>query len=116
LAYGRDGRLRVGPNVDFAAAAVASARSCIAEVNTAVVAPAGCPGVGEARLSAVGGAGRALPTLAGGAPAAVAGARRPAGARRRSATPIVSRPDWAPSPPRSSPRWATRTISACIRA
>jgi 4-hydroxybutyrate CoA-transferase len=53
LAYGRDGRLRFGPNVDFAAAALAGAHACIAEVNAAVVAPAGCPIVDESRFDAL---------------------------------------------------------------
>jgi 4-hydroxybutyrate CoA-transferase len=48
--YDRDGRLRLGPNVDFAAAAMARARCIVAEVNTAFVAPAGCPLVPESRF------------------------------------------------------------------
>ncbi len=42
-AYDRDGVLRLGPNVDFVAAAMAHARSVIVEVNDAFVAAAGCP-------------------------------------------------------------------------
>lgn len=47
---GRDGRLRVGPNVDFVAAAVSSARTVIAELNAGCVAPAGCPIIDEAGI------------------------------------------------------------------
>jgi 4-hydroxybutyrate CoA-transferase len=46
----REGRLRLGPNVDFVAAAMAQARCVVAEVNSAVVAPAGCPLVPESRF------------------------------------------------------------------
>ena len=42
-AFDRDGNLCLGPNVDFAAAAMSSARMLIGEVNDAIVAPAGCP-------------------------------------------------------------------------
>ncbi len=41
--YGRDGRLRLGPNIDFAAAAMSNARTLIVEVNDAFIAPTGCP-------------------------------------------------------------------------
>ncbi len=37
-AFDRDGNLRLGPNVDFAAAAMSSARMLIGEVNEAIVA------------------------------------------------------------------------------
>ncbi|MFX3657728.1 MAG: acetyl-CoA hydrolase/transferase family protein [bacterium] len=50
VARGRDGRLRLGPNVDFAAAALASARVVMAELNEALVAPAGCPVIDESRI------------------------------------------------------------------
>ncbi len=43
VAYDRDGVLRIGPNVDFAAAVLASAKVVIAELNTALRAPLGCP-------------------------------------------------------------------------
>jgi 4-hydroxybutyrate CoA-transferase len=43
VAYGRDGRLRLGPNVDFVAAALRGARCVVGELNEALVAPAGCP-------------------------------------------------------------------------
>ncbi|HET6472810.1 MAG TPA: acetyl-CoA hydrolase/transferase C-terminal domain-containing protein [Pseudomonadales bacterium] len=72
LGYGRDGRLRLGPNVDFAAAALAGARACIAEVNTAVVAPAGCPTVDESRFDALVRTHRPLRPFDGGKPDAVA--------------------------------------------
>lgn len=53
VARGRDGRLRLGPNADFAAAALAGAEFVLAECNSALVAPAGCPPVDEARLHGV---------------------------------------------------------------
>jgi 4-hydroxybutyrate CoA-transferase len=43
VAQGADGQLRLGPNVDFAAAALGCARVVAAELNTAFTAPAGCP-------------------------------------------------------------------------
>jgi 4-hydroxybutyrate CoA-transferase len=52
-AFGRDGRLRLGPNVDFAAAAMSQARVLVAEVNDALIAPAGCPVLPEARFDAL---------------------------------------------------------------
>jgi 4-hydroxybutyrate CoA-transferase len=50
VARGADGRLRVGPNVDFLGAALAGASVVIAELNEALVAPAGCPLIDEARI------------------------------------------------------------------
>ena len=50
VARGADGRLRLGPNVDFAAAALACASVVIAELNDDVVAPAGCPLIDEADI------------------------------------------------------------------
>jgi 4-hydroxybutyrate CoA-transferase len=50
VARGRDGRLRLGPNVDFAAAALGSAGVVLAELNEAITAPAGCPEIDEARI------------------------------------------------------------------
>ena len=50
VARGRDGRLRLGPNADFAAAALDGAKFVLAECNQALTAPAGCPLVSEARL------------------------------------------------------------------
>ncbi|MEZ5557287.1 MAG: acetyl-CoA hydrolase/transferase C-terminal domain-containing protein [Pseudomonadales bacterium] len=47
VARGRDGRLRLGPNVDFLAAALGCAGTVIAELNEGLVAPAGCPIVDE---------------------------------------------------------------------
>ena len=52
-AYDHEGRLRLGPNVDFAAAAMARARALVAEVNDAIVAPAGCPLMPESRFDAL---------------------------------------------------------------
>ncbi len=53
VAYGRDGRLRLGPNVDFAAAALAGAKLVLAECNESVSAPAGCPPIDPERLDLV---------------------------------------------------------------
>ncbi len=53
VARDADGRLRLGPNVDFVEAALDSASVVLAELNTSFVAPAGCPLVDEARLDAV---------------------------------------------------------------
>ena len=50
VARGADGRLRLGPNVDFAGAALGCARVVMAELNTAFTAPAGCPVVDERRI------------------------------------------------------------------
>jgi 4-hydroxybutyrate CoA-transferase len=50
VARGRDGRLRIGPNVDFVAAALSSARTVLAELNRSCVAPAGCPPIDEGRI------------------------------------------------------------------
>lgn len=50
VARGADGRLRLGPNVDFAEAALDSASVVLAELNTSFVAPAGCPLVDESRI------------------------------------------------------------------
>ncbi len=60
-AYDRDGRLRLGPNVDFVAAAMANARCIVAEVNDGFVASAGCPLVPEDRFDALVRTRRALP-------------------------------------------------------
>ncbi len=67
-ALGRDGRLRLGPNVDFAAAAMSNARTLIAEVNEAIVAPAGCPLVPEERFDALVRTSRVLPPFGSGVP------------------------------------------------
>jgi 4-hydroxybutyrate CoA-transferase len=53
LAYDRRGRLRFGPNVDFVDAAIRNAHTVLAEVNRAVVAPAGCPLAPLGRITAV---------------------------------------------------------------
>jgi 4-hydroxybutyrate CoA-transferase len=50
VARGADGRLRLGPNVDFLGAALAGAAVVIAELNEAIVAPAGCPPIDEGRI------------------------------------------------------------------
>ena len=53
VARDRQGQLRLGPNADFAGAALASAQFVLAECNAAFAAPAGCPPVDEARLDLV---------------------------------------------------------------
>jgi len=63
VARDREGRLRLGPNVDFAAAALGSASVVLAELNTAVVAPAGCPEIDEDRIDFLLTTARPLPTL-----------------------------------------------------
>ena len=50
VAYDRDGRLRFGPNVDFIAAALDGAGCVVAELNRALVAPAGAPRVDPKRI------------------------------------------------------------------
>ena len=50
VARGRDGRLRLGPNVDFTGAALACADFVLAELNEAFAAPAGCPLIDESRI------------------------------------------------------------------
>ena len=45
-----NGRLRLGPNVDFLGAALASAAVVIAELNTSFTAPAGCPLITEQQI------------------------------------------------------------------
>jgi len=67
-AFDRDGKLRLGPNVDFAAAAMSSARVLIAEVNEAIVAPAGCPLVEHDRFDALVRTRRPLTPFGGGEP------------------------------------------------
>ena len=53
VARGRDGRLRLGPNVDFTAAVLANAEIVLAECNEAFQAPAGCPLIDAKRLDAI---------------------------------------------------------------
>jgi 4-hydroxybutyrate CoA-transferase len=50
VARGADGRLRLGPNVDFLGAALACARVVMAELNTSFTAPAGCPVIDDAEI------------------------------------------------------------------
>jgi 4-hydroxybutyrate CoA-transferase len=50
VAHDRNGVLRIGPNVDFIDAALSSASVVIAELNDAIVAPAGCPRINAARI------------------------------------------------------------------
>ena len=53
VARDRDGRLRLGPNVDFTAAALGGAKFVLAECNEAFQAPAGCPLIDEKRLDSL---------------------------------------------------------------
>ena len=53
VARGRDGRLRLGPNVDFAGAALSGAGFVLAELNEAFAAPAGCPLIDEERIDSL---------------------------------------------------------------
>ncbi len=71
-AFDRDGNLRLGPNVDFAAAAMSSGRLLIAEVNEAVLAPAGCPAVDVDRFEALVRTRRPLTPFRAGVPDATA--------------------------------------------
>ena len=50
VARDSDGRLRLGPNVDFLGAALASTAVVIAELNTSFTAPAGCPLIAERNI------------------------------------------------------------------
>jgi len=50
VAPDRDGRLRMGPNVDFVDAVLAGAKVVIAEVNRSAIAPAGAPLVAEGQV------------------------------------------------------------------
>jgi 4-hydroxybutyrate CoA-transferase len=50
VAYDRQGVLRLGPNVDFAAAALGAARVVIAELNHGFIAPLGCPAIDPAKI------------------------------------------------------------------
>lgn len=64
VARGADGRLRLGPNVDFLDAALANASVVIAELNSGFVAPAGCPVIDEGRIDALISTERALHEMA----------------------------------------------------
>lgn len=50
VARDRQGELRIGPNVDFIDAALSTASVVMAELNHAVVAPAGCPRISLERI------------------------------------------------------------------
>jgi 4-hydroxybutyrate CoA-transferase len=64
VARDREGVLRVGPNVDFVDAALASASVVVAELNEAIVAPAGAPRINEAQLDHIEVSSRPLPEMA----------------------------------------------------
>lgn len=63
VAYDRDGVLRLGPNVDFAASAISSAKVVIAELNRGIKAPLGCPRIELAQLDYVFESDRALAAM-----------------------------------------------------
>ncbi len=63
VARGADGRLRLGPNIDFLGAAMAAAATLIAEVNEDLTAPAGCPVVAESDFDLLVSSRRALHEL-----------------------------------------------------
>jgi len=58
------GVLRIGPNVDFAAAALAAASRLAVEVNTALRPPAGAPALDEARIDLLFESERSVPVMA----------------------------------------------------
>ena len=64
VAYDREGVLRIGPNVDFAAAVLASAKVVIAELNTALRAPLGCPRIEPEQIDYLFDSDRALTPMA----------------------------------------------------
>jgi 4-hydroxybutyrate CoA-transferase len=64
VAYDRDGVLRLGPNVDFAASALSGAKVVIAELNRGITAPLGCPRIELAQLDYVFESDRALAAMA----------------------------------------------------
>ena len=53
VAFDVNGKLRLGPNVDFIEAALASATTVMAELNRSFQAPLGCPEIDESRLDVV---------------------------------------------------------------
>ena len=50
VARGRDGALRLGPNVDFLGAVLGNAKQVVAELNHSFAAPAGCPLIEEGAI------------------------------------------------------------------
>ncbi|MFU8817148.1 MAG: acetyl-CoA hydrolase/transferase family protein [Pseudomonadales bacterium] len=72
VARGADGRLRLGPNVDFVGAALGCASIVIAELNGSLVAPAGCPTIEPADIDLLVSTERALEHVAAARPDAAA--------------------------------------------
>ena len=72
VARDRDGLLRLGPNADFHAAAMSSATTIIAQLNTNLVAPAGAPLIDAGQLDFVFESDMAAPTLTEPTPDAAA--------------------------------------------
>jgi 4-hydroxybutyrate CoA-transferase len=60
VARGADGKLRLGPNVDFLGAALGSAKRVIAELNESFVAPAGSPVIEASAIDLIVPSGRGL--------------------------------------------------------
>jgi len=63
VARDADGVLRLGPNVDFAGAVLSNAPVVLAELNHAVVAPAGCPRISPDRIDYLFESDRPLPEM-----------------------------------------------------
>jgi 4-hydroxybutyrate CoA-transferase len=68
VAYDRDGELRFGPNVDFIGAALKGAGCVVAELNRALVAPAGAPLVAPGQIDQLVESDRPLTGLASAEP------------------------------------------------
>ena len=64
VAFDRTGSLRIGPNVDFAAAVLESADVVIAELNRAIRAPLGAPRIAESAIDFVLESNRPIATMA----------------------------------------------------
>ena len=64
VARDRDGDLRIGPNSDFVGAVLESADVVIAELNHAIVAPAGAPRITESRIDFLFESEREIPEMA----------------------------------------------------
>lgn len=63
VAYDRHGVLRLGPNTDFVGAVLASAKVVLAELNRAIVAPAGAPMIAESKIDLLFESDRSLPEM-----------------------------------------------------
>lgn len=63
VAYDRAGVLRLGPNTDFVDAVLGSAKVVLAELNRAIVAPAGAPMIARSKIDLLFESNRALPQM-----------------------------------------------------